>query len=592
MKLRNLVLSLTIATLAQHARADVYEASFDGGWFDPAQGGRGIQVDYIPLPNGAGQYFIAMFTYDQAGAAQWIIIQADGVEGQRVFKNADVRALRGGNFGNPFVTPSPQFGTVIGKAELDLVNCNEIKLSYAPAAGSVPALPATSWTYRRLGNSAAGADFCPFKTNFTACPTGTVAVAGQDRVCEIPGGTTLTGNIRLNNSASYVIGGRVEVGAPMAADGTPSTQTGTLTVEPGTVIRGKTPTSWLVVNPGSKIFAEGTPTAPIVFTGATEVAAAATQGSWGGLIIAGRAPINRNCTGTGITCAFEADSRVIWGGNVANDNSGVLKYVQIRSAGGIVTPPDKDLNALTLGGVGRGTTIEFVQAHDGTDDGFEMFGGNVNLRYIVATGNNDDSLDTDFGYVGNIQYAYVKMDEGSVADSNGIESDNGGASGFLETNPRTRPVLSNATFDGGNRAFDAIKVRRASGFALSNVVAYNFLGSCININDAATYTAAAPTVATGLTGTFTMTNSLLGCTKNFDDVAADPWLVSAWYNGQTGNAVGDVAAALPDGRMPGAASILRSGAGSIGDDSFFQTTSTRGAFADGDWTDGWTTAIR
>ena len=72
-------------------------------------------------------------------------------------------------------------------------------------------------------------------------------------------------------------------------------------------------------------------------------------------------------------------------------------------------PGDNDLNALALGSVGAGALIDFVQTYHSTDDGFEMFGGTANFKHIVALGNSDDNIDTDFGYTGKIQYAYVKM---------------------------------------------------------------------------------------------------------------------------------------------------------------------------------------
>lgn len=585
---RNLLTAGLLSALSTSAFADVYEASFDGGWFEPTQSGRGAQVDYIPQADGNGSYFIALFTYDNAGNPLWLVLTASGREGTRVFRNVQVSRLQGGSFGNTFTPPNPLGGTAIGTATVDFANCNSLKIDITPSAAS--GLPPLNVDYKRLGNAAAGNESCPFTTTFSACPTGTTAVAGVERICEIPAGV-VTGDLRLNNSAQYVIGGRVAVGNALLATGVVGGAVGNLFIEPGTILRGKEKTSRLIVNPGSKIFAEGTSVAPIVITGPTEVGNATSEGTWGGLIIGGRAPINSNCTGAGsVTCAFEADQALVWGGSLPNDNSGVLSYVQIRSAGGIITG-NIDLNALTLGGVGNGTRIDHVQAHNGTDDGFEMFGGNVNMSYIVASGNNDDSIDTDFGYTGKIQYAYVTMDEGSVADSNGIEADNGGPTANFDAAPRSRPQLVNATFDGGNRAFDAIKIRRGSGFVLQNVVAHRFLGSCVNFNDNPTYLAGAPAgQPTALTGALTMSGSFLGCTKNFDDVAADPWLISAWYNGQANNAIGDVAAALINGRVPTATSPLRAGA-TVNSDAFFDASNSKGAFENADWTKGWTTGL-
>jgi hypothetical protein len=585
--LQRTLLALCIGFAASAAQADAYEASFEGNWRDSTQSGRGAMVDYIPQANGNGAYFVAFFTYDQQGAPLWLTIQGQGPEGTRLFNTAEVRSFRGGNFGVPFIAPNPGAGTLIGTAVLDFRSCNSLGINFnAPNASAT--VPATNFNYTRITNGPAAA--CPFIEPFTACPTGTTAVANEPRTCEIAAGT-LTGNVRLTNNATYFLNGRVQIGDPLALSGALGTAQGTLTIEPGTVIRGRTPRSYLVINGGSRIFAEGSPTAPIIFTGATEVSAQASEGTWGGLIVAGRAPLNSNCVGASTTCRFEADQEIVWGGTLPTDNSGILKYVQIRSAGGIVSP-NNDLNALTLGGVGSGTVVEFVQAHNGTDDGFEMFGGTVNLRYIVATGNNDDSLDTDFGYSGNIQYAYVKLDSGSVADSNGIESDNGGQTSNLDALPRTRPTLANATFDGAGFGFDAIKVRRGSGFVLSNVIASNFIGSCINFNDNATYVASAPAgqPLQVTNGGVAITGSTMGCTKNFDDVPADPFLISAFFNGQAGNLVGDVNGGLTRGRFPTVTSALRTGVNAPAS-PFFQNVTVRGAFVDGDWTAGWTTGL-
>jgi hypothetical protein len=595
-KLTNALISalaaLTLSGMMASAQADVYEASFKGNWYNASESGRGLSIDYVPIPaSGQGVYFMTLHTFDNTGAPIWLNISATGKEGQRIFRNAEVRTLRGGNFGTPFVAPNPQFGTVIGTAVLDVVSCNRVTINVTTTATN---LSNASFTYTRVEDVVAGpnsvAHACPFRTAFTACPAGTTAVAGEDRTCEIPAGT-ITTDMNLSNSATYVLGGRVAVGGAMATNGTISAQTARLSIEPGTIIRGRAGSlARLIINPGSKIFAEGTPTAPIVFTGPTETAPG-EQGSWGGLILAGRAPINSNCTGAGnTTCAFEADAGVVWGGTDAADDSGVLKYVQIRSAGAVVTPPDKDLNALTLGGVGNGTTISFVQAHNGSDDGFEMFGGTVNMSYLVATGNDDDAFDTDFGYIGRTQYFYQRSDAGSVADSQGIESDNGPSGSNFDATPRTRPVLVNATFDGAGVGNDAMRIRRGSGFVLQNVVAYNWLANCINFNDAATYTAAGTTAL--LTGSLTMSGSQMACTRNFDDVAADAFLISNWFSAQTNNATSANAAAIVrDGRFPIVGSPLRTGA-VRNTDMFFQNSSVKGAFADGDWTAGWTTGLR
>jgi hypothetical protein len=574
-------------SLCANAFADVYESSFEGNWHNETQSGRGVNVDYVPLALGSGVYYIVAFTYDLQGNPTWVQYIASGREGQRLFKNVDVFRVTGGTPGNTFPAFSAITSTKVGTATVDMASCSKIKLDFTPLSSAN--LPPVNLDLTRLDSPGKGSASCPFNKEFTACPTGTTAVAGVDRVCEIPAGT-VTGDLRLSNTATYRLGGRVAIGGAMALSGVPSTATGRLFVEPGTVVRGNdAATSRLVVNPGSKIFAEGTPSAPIVFTGITEVADATVNGgTWAGLIIAGRAPINDGCTGggTSVTCAFEADSAIVWGGTDANDSSGVLKYVQIRSSGGFLAP-NVDLNGLTMGGVGAGTLIDFVQTAYNGDDGFEMFGGTVNLKHIVALGNNDDNIDTDFGYSGKIQYAYIKQGPGIDSDSHGIESDN--APTKFDAVPRTRPVVVNATFDGVGLGFDGARIRRGSAYVLQNVVFVNFTGSCLNFNDAATYDATRTNGA--FNGVTTISGAYFGCSKQFDDQAADPFLLSTFVNAQAENVAGAATGLFnADGRTLLINSPLRTTA-QANADSFFERYGAKGAFVDGDWTQGWTIGL-
>ncbi len=577
----------TAMAVSAGAFADVYEASFEGNWFNESQSGRGVTVDYVPQALGNGTYVIVSFTYDAQGNPTWLQYVASGREGQRLFKNVDVFRVSGGTPGNTFPPFSAISSTKVGTAVVDMASCSKIKIDFTPL--STANIPAVNLDMTRLDAPGKGSSNCPFVKEFTACPTGTTAVASLDRVCEIPAGN-IGGDLRLNNTASYRLGGRVAIGGAMALSGMPSTTTGRLFVEPGTVVRGnEAATSRLIINPGSKIFAEGTPSAPIVFTGITEAADATVNGgTWAGLILAGRAPINDGCTGggTSVSCAFEADSAIVWGGTDVNDSSGVLKYVQIRSSGGFLAP-NVDLNALTMGGVGAGTVIDFVQTAYNGDDGFEMFGGTVNLKHIVALGNNDDNIDTDFGYTGKIQYAYIKQGPGVDTDSHGIESDN--APSTFDAMPRTRPTLINATFDGVGLGFDGARIRRGSAYVLQNVVFVNFTGSCLNFNDAATYNATRTNGA--FNGVTSISGAYFGCAKQFDDQAADPFLVSAFVNGQADNVTG-VATGLfnSDGRTLPVTSPLRN-ATQTSSDAFFERYGAKGAFVDGDWTQGWTIGL-
>ncbi|HTD65952.1 MAG TPA: hypothetical protein VK846_05410, partial [Candidatus Limnocylindria bacterium] len=210
---------------------------------------------------------------------------------------------------------------------------------------------------------------------------------------------------------------------------------GVLNIEAGTVIKGhnigadSTNISALVVCRGAKIFAEGTPQNPIIFTAEADdttfpddlpIWGSTARGLWGGVVILGRCVLNSaiDTGGNAATPKYEVyeglpdviasgnEALLRFGGTDDNDNSGVLRYVSIRH-GGAALFPNKEINGLSMGGVGRGTTIEFVEAYCVADDGFEFFGGTVNTRYLVSSFNDDDAFDTDMGYRGTNQFWFA-----------------------------------------------------------------------------------------------------------------------------------------------------------------------------------------
>lgn len=216
----------------------------------------------------------------------------------------------------------------------------------------------------------------------------------------------------------------------------------TLTIEAGTIIRGsKANKGSLIIEPGAKIIANGTKEQPIVFT-SNEPAGQRNYGDWGGLIICGRAPVNQ------VSPQIEGGPRTIYGGNNSDDSSGVLRYVRIEFPG-IAFQPDKEINGLTLAGVGRKTVIENIQVSYCGDDSYEWFGGNVNARYLIAFRGWDDDFDTDYGYSGMVQFA-VSLRDPQVADpqskSNSFESDND-AQGSTNQ-PYTSALFSNVSSFG------------------------------------------------------------------------------------------------------------------------------------------------
>lgn len=228
----------------------------------------------------------------------------------------------------------------------------------------------------------------------------------------------------------------------------------TLTIEPGVIIRADhTATgAGLFVTKGAKVMAIGTATSPIVFTSDNAVGAR-NKGDWGGVILLGQGSYNIN-NGVNNIEGIAASADTQFGGGLTpddNDNSGTLKYVRIEYAG-YKYADNQEINGLTFGAVGRGTTIDYVQVSNANDDSFEWFGGAVNCKHLVAFRGLDDDFDTDNGYSGTVQFCLAVRDP-NIADnplagstSEGFESDNN-ASGDAST-PFTTAVFSNCTMIG------------------------------------------------------------------------------------------------------------------------------------------------
>jgi hypothetical protein len=227
------------------------------------------------------------------------------------------------------------------------------------------------------------------------------------------------------------------------------TKVGNLTIEPGTVIVGERATKGaLIVQRGSKINAIGTAALPIVFTSERDPGTR-EAGDWGGLVICGKAPNNLPDDAT--NRQLEGGYGAFHGGTDATDNSGTLKYVRLEYAG-IPINPNQEVNSLTMGSVGSGTTIDYVQASFGLDDSFEWFGGTVNAKHLIAYKGLDDDFDTDNGFSGYVQYG-VGIRGAAIADqsgSNGFECDND-ANGSSNT-PFTSAIFANMSIIGAKGA--------------------------------------------------------------------------------------------------------------------------------------------
>ena len=291
-------------------------------------------------------------------------------------------------------------------------------------------------------------------------------------IVEVKG--NLEGNITWTADKIYKLVGFVRVGQEDVF-GT-ITKKGVLTIQAGTVIIGdRASKGTLIVQRGSQIIANGTASAPIVFT-SERAPGEREAGDWGGLVICGQAPNNLPDNST--SRQLEGGYGAFHGGTDPADNSGSLKYVRLEYAG-IPINPNQEVNSLTLGSVGSGTTIDYVQASFGLDDSFEWFGGNVNAKHLIAYKGLDDDFDTDNGYSGYVQFG-IGIRGSSLADqsgSNGFESDND-ATGSLNT-PYTSAIFANMSIIGAkgavNVAIDPLfqhgaQIRRSSKQKLYNTV--------------------------------------------------------------------------------------------------------------------------
>ena len=320
--------------------------------------------------------------------------------------------------------------------------------------------------------------------------------------------STLEGNITedktLDASKIWLIKGRVSV-----IDGT------TLTIPAGTIIKAASGTgadaSTLIVARGGKMIANGTADNPIIMTAAADNIEVGgtypesgpalnvdTRGLWGGLLVLGKAPCSfkSDVTELQIEGIPTSDTNGLYGGSVADDNSGSFQYISIRH-GGAEIGEGNEINGLTLGGVGSGTTVNQIEVLGNVDDGIEFFGGTVKATNLLVWGQGDDAIDIDQGYAGTIDGALVVL---TAASDHGFEIDGpeGSAPG--------RFTLKNATVIGTTDDCDAKGVdgemadfRKGATGDILNILFKDFAGGKdVELDasaDASTYTAGTLTFA-------------------------------------------------------------------------------------------------
>lgn len=280
---------------------------------------------------------------------------------------------------------------------------------------------------------------------------------------------------------------------------------GVLNIEPGTVIRGKAEPSTtesasaLIITRGAKIYAEGTLDNPIVFTAEDDDLSDPSdllvedRGLWGGLIVMGKASITDNTTEVkieGVATSNPDDPRLFYGAPSADqfddeDNSGVLRYVSVRHGGSKLDDGD-EINGITLGAVGSGTTIEYVEVIANDDDGIEWFGGTVNVKNAVVAFCKDDAMDWDTGFKGKGQFWFVIYADdkgGNGGEHDGAKPD--------DASPGSNPVVFNATYIGagqdnsgsGQDDDHALLFRDNSAGTYANSIFTDFAGYALQIED-------------------------------------------------------------------------------------------------------------
>lgn len=371
----------------------------------------------------------------------------------------------------------------------------------------------------------------------------------------------------------------------------------TLTIEPGTTIKGQGLGTALVITRGSRIIANGTAERPIVFTSGV-TPGLRNPGDWGGLVLLGGAPIN--AAAGSIEGIAADDARAAYGGPAPNEGDathdcGSLQYVRVEFAG-FQYVVDQELNSLTLGGCGSQTVVDYVQVHKGLDDGIEVFGGTVDIKHAVISNSADDGLDWDRGWTGRGQFIIVRTDPNS--SDGAIEADN--RDGNNAATPRSNPTLYNLTLvgDEGSLASPGVVLRRGTFASIRDSIVMGFPVSGIDIRDA-------DSIGGASSDLLTVTNSIF-----FDngpdgtvhaDVANDgtmvpdaldegPWL--AERSNQLGADPGliDPYNQTAPNFMPAAAGPTTVNAVAAPMTDFFEPANYVGALPPGgaDWTQGWT----
>jgi len=410
---------------------------------------------------------------------------------------------------------------------------------------------------------------------------------------------SIVGNVTWSSDTVYVLSGFVFVDNGEA-----------LTIPAGTVVKGMpgqgVNASALVVARGGKIYANGTAGAPVIFTAQSDNVDDATdmpldaRGLWGGVILLGRAETNTADSTGHIEGIPTTEPRGTYGGSLDTDNSGVMRYVSIRH-GGTNIGEGNEINGLTFGAVGSGTTIEHIEVFNNQDDGYEWFGGTVNTKYLVSAFNGDDAFDYDEGFRGKGQFWFAVMSDQNGIGNRGAEQDGGTVP--EDGLPLAIPVLYNATYIGsgaasGNAENDlALIFRDNAGGKYYNSVFTDFSNYTLQVEDLAS---GEDSRARLEAGDLELKNNVwygFGSGSTWSTLIESGYEFVQTYMADTANKntienplLRGISRATDKGLDPRPKSVspVYQNLATVPSDGFFTEVSYRGAFGTDNWLAGWT----
>jgi len=415
----------------------------------------------------------------------------------------DSRFLRG-----PLAVKNIQRTLVLGCSLVALAGCGADEIVSPGTSGDIiinnPAPTPTPTPTPTGGPTVTPASGCP-TINSTGGLTdaGTISgPTGEYRVCELPGDFDADDELPYVPGLLYAMNGRVDVGSDQGFNSTGTEVT--LGIEPGVIIYAVTGRSFIVVNRGNAIEADGTADNPIIWTSRDNVLGLTDDDSdqqWGGVVLLGRAPTSDCSTGVFNTAADpEANPQceqllegtttsTVFGGTDDDDSTGSMTFNQIRYSGFALAPGD-ELQALTTGAIGSGTRLGNIMSFNSSDDGVEFFGGTVNMRNLAVVGASDDSIDSDTGAQAALQNVIVAQ-RSNTGDSV-IELDSPPDDYSTEAIPRSVLSVVNFTFIHNSATGQVVRARGGSRIRLANGVIQAKGTPCVRIDQPETL-AAGPT---------------------------------------------------------------------------------------------------